>query len=602
MARMSEIPTRSQVVESDTWDLKSLYASPEAWECDFEELQAEYPRLGEFRGKLIAKQPILELLHADETLERRVERLAQYAQLKLSEDSADTAALERMARLQGCLALVGAELSFFQPELMALDDATFQSLLDDADFAPWHVMLKKLRRKKPHTLSTPEERLLALAAPALGASDEIYTQLADVDMKYGKVRDEVGVERDVTQSSLSEFLEMHDRRARREAFDSFYKEVGEHSYTLSAALHNSVRGDVFQARARNHASAREASLFSDNVPVAVYDNLISSVRSRLPALFRYYDLRKRVMGLDTIHYYDTRVSLVPDIKIQTSWDEAVTLVLDALAPLGSEYVETLARGLREERWCDRYENKGKHSGAFSYGTYSGHPYILMNYKADVFTDVSTLAHEAGHSMHSLYSRRTQNFQNYHYPIFLAEVASTFNEMLLTEHLLRRTDDPAMRAYIISREVDEFRGTLYRQTMFAEFEMRIHAAEEAGEGLTLDSFRKIYRALLDDYFGSNFAVDDTLELECLRIPHFYRAFYVYKYATGISAAAALAANVLKTGDTSRYIAFLSSGCSEFPIDTLARAGVDMLSPTPVLAALDLFERRVAELEELLPALK
>jgi oligoendopeptidase F len=274
------------------------------------------------------------------------------------------------------------------------------------------------------------------------------------------------------------------------------------------------------------------------------------------------------------------------------------MVVKSLHPLGSEYTQTLSRGLSQERWCDRYENKGKRSGAFSYGTYQAPPYILMNYKQDVFSDIYTLAHEAGHSMHTWYSRRNQSFQNYHYPIFLAEVASTFNEILLTEHLLSQTKERPMRAYLINRQIDDLRGTLFRQTMFAEFEKITHAAEESGAALTLESFRKMYRSLLDNYFGTGVVIDEELELECLRIPHFYSAFYVYKYATGISAAITLADQVLKTGNTDRYFGFLKSGGSKFPIETLAEAGVDMRSPEPVSTALALFERRVAELEELL----
>jgi oligoendopeptidase F len=324
------------------------------------------------------------------------------------------------------------------------------------------------------------------------------------------------------------------------------------------------------------------------------------VRKQLPPLYRYFDLRKKVLGLPEIHHYDTYVPMVGNVQTDVSWDQAVEQVLAALAPLGEEYVSVLGHGLRDGRWCDRYENKGKRSGAFSYGTYTSPPYIMMNYKSDVFSDVYTLAHEAGHSMHTWYSQREQSYQNYHYPIFLAEVASTFNEVLLTEYLLKTTTDPQMRAYIINRQIDDIRGTLYRQTMFAEFEKAIHAAEEAGEALTLDSFKAIYRELLKAYFGPDFAIDAELELEGLRIPHFYGAFYVYKYATGLSAAVALATQVLETGDASRYLSFLRSGGSKFPIDTLVEAGVDMASPAPVDAALALFARRVDELEKLLTA--
>jgi oligoendopeptidase F len=291
--------------------------------------------------------------------------------------------------------------------------------------------------------------------------------------------------------------------------------------------------------------------------------------------------------------------MVGDVRTNVNWDQAVDFVLGALAPLGQEYLAVLGDGLRGGRWCDRYENKGKRSGAFSYGTYTSPPYIMMNYKSDVFSDVYTLAHEAGHSMHTWYAKRTQSYQNYHYPIFLAEVASTFNEILLTEHLLKTSNDERMRAYVINRQVDDLRGTLFRQTMFAEFERATHAAEEAGDPLTLEGFKKVYRGLLDAYFGPDFAIDQELELEGLRIPHFYSAFYVYKYATGISAAVALAGQVLESGDATRYLDFLRSGGSRFPIETLAKAGVDMTSPAPVEAALRLFERRVEELAKLLP---
>jgi oligoendopeptidase F len=357
---------------------------------------------------------------------------------------------------------------------------------------------------------------------------------------------------------------------------------------------------VFYARARRHPSASEAALFADDIPTAIYDNLISTARANLPALFDYFEFRRQALRLPEIHHYDTYVPIVEGVKTNVPWDEAVDLVVSALAPLGNDYTATLRHGLLDGRWCDRYENKNKRSGAFSHGTYTSPPYIMMNYKADVFSDVYTLAHEAGHSMHTLLSCRAQSFQNHHYPIFLAEVASTFNEVLLTEHLLKNTTDRAMRAFIINRQIDDIRGTLFRQTMFAEFEREAHAAEESGNALTLDGFKKIYRRLLDGYFGPQFAIDAELELECLRIPHFYSAFYVYKYATGLSAAVALATQVLETGDPSRYLRFLSSGGSKFPVETLREAGVDMATPAPIQATLDLFTRRLAELRTLLPS--
>ncbi len=448
-------------------------------------------------------------------------------------------------------------------------------------------------------LSEPEERLLALGSVALSGYDDAFSQLTDVDMQFGVLTDETGRETPLTQSSFTSFLVKRDHELRKRAFLQFYAEFQDHQYTLAASLAYSVKADVFRARARQYSSALEAALFPDDVPVAVYDGLISTVRANLKPLFRYFDLRRRALGLSELHHYDTYVPLVPEIETRLTFDQAVAMVLAALAPLGKEYVDVLADGLRR-RWCDRYETKGKRSGAFSSGSYGAPPYILMNYKEDVFADVYTLAHEAGHSMHSWFSQNSQLFQDYDYPIFLAEVASTFNEELLTHHLLEQTSDTQMRAYLINRQIDDLRGTLFRQTMFAEFEKIIHAIEESGDALTLDVFKSEYRKLLQTYFAENFVLDTELDLECLRIPHFYHAFYVYKYATGISAAVALSERVLlgKPGSVESYLNFLRSGGSNFPLETLKAAGVDMTTPAPIESTLRLFERRLDELEALL----
>jgi oligoendopeptidase F len=419
-------------------------------------------------------------------------------------------------------------------------------------------------------------------------------------MKFGVLVDENGHERPLTQSSFSSFLVKRDDDLRKRAFHQFYAEFRGHQYTLAASLTYSVKADVFRARARHYSSSLEAALFPDDVPTPVYDELIKSVRANLKPLFRYFDLRCRALKLRELHHYDTYVPLVPEIETRFTFNEAADMVLTALDPLGKEYVNVLTEGLRTGRWCDRYETKGKRSGAFSSGSYEAPPYILMNYKEDVFADVYTLAHEAGHSMHSWFSQNSQLFQDYEYPIFLAEVASTFNEELLTDHLLKTTSDPRMRAYIINRQIDDLRGTLFRQTMFAEFEKIIHAIDESGDALTLDVFRSQYHKLLEAYFAENFVLDPELDLECLRIPHFYHAFYVYKYATGISAAVALSQRVLsgEPGNVEAYLNFLRSGGSKFPLETLKAAGVDMTSSRPVESTLRLFEQRLDELEELL----
>ena len=590
---------RSEVKEEDTWDLSPLFQDDAAWEAEFASLASRYPGVGSFRSTLaVSAKNLLDLLEFEKSLDRSSERLGQYSGLRLSEDSSDATALDREGRLQSLGAKISEACSWVSPEIQAIPDEQFESYLADPILAEWVVPLTRLRRLKAHTLGNNEERLLALSMPALAGHHETFSQLTNVDMSFGTVRDDTGQDIELTQSSFSSLLQRPDRSVRKVAFDAFYSEFSDHRYTLASALSNSVKSDVFLAKARNYPSALEASLFMDDVPVEVYDSLISAVRSRLPVLHRYYALRQRVFNLPDLHVYDTYAPLVSTVQSDVSFDEAIGMVLHSLKPLGPQYTDTLAKGLRDQRWCDRYENKGKRSGAFSSGTYEGHPYILMNYKSDVFSDIYTLTHEAGHSMHTWYASRAQSFQTYHYPIFLAEVASTFNEILLTEHLLSETNDRATRAYLLNRQIDDLRGTLFRQTMFAEFEKAIHAAEEAGEALTLQSFRQIYRGLLDTYFGPGVVIDEVLELECLRIPHFYSAFYVYKYATGISASITLANQVLTSGETKSYLDFLKSGGSNFPIETLQTAGVEMRSPAPVQTALDLFEKRVGELEELL----
>jgi oligoendopeptidase F len=600
-AGAARIPGRADIAAADTWDLAVLYPTPDDWAADFARLLEQFPRYGEFKGKIgRSAANLLACLEFDRDLSLRVERLHHYASLRMSEDSSDAENLKREGQLQNLLTKIAEASSYISPEIQAIDDPTFEAFLADPALADWGITLRKMRRLRPHTLSEPEERLLALGASALYGHHETFSQLTNVDMKFGAIADEKGVERALSQSSFSSFMVKRDGALRKKAFHQFYAEFRDHSYTLASSLAHSVRADVFSARARHYPSARAAALFRDDVPLAVYDNLIGTVRANLEPLFRYLRLRRRVLKLEEIHQYDTAVPMVADLETRTTFDQAIDLVIESLAPLGPEYTGTLKAGLRSQRWCDRYESRGKRSGAFSSSSYGNPPFILMNYKEDVFADIYTLAHEAGHSMHTWFSQREQLFQNYDYPIFLAEVASTFNEELLTHHLLEKTSDPRMRAYLINRQIDDIRGTIYRQTMFAEFEKIIHEMEEAGEALTLDTFRTAYRALLEAYFGPEFALDAELDLECLRIPHFYSAFYVYKYATGMSAAVSLSRGVLEggQGQVERYLGFLKSGGSQFPLPTLQAAGVDMTTPGPIEHTLRLFAQRVGELETLL----
>jgi oligoendopeptidase F len=597
-----KIPLRSEIDVTYTWDLSPIFPDDQSWENALNQYKQKTPLLEATRGKCATSpESLAEVLNLEKDLSMLAERIGQYSGLRLAEDASNDANLARQAKLDS-LTTRAAELSaHIRPEIHAIDDQRWHQFLEHPALADWLPYLKKLRRFKNHTLTPSEERLLALASEPLSGLATAFSQLTNVDMQYGTVTDEHGVEQPLTQSTLSSFLLSPSPAVRERAFRRFYAEISDHSHAIAALLAHSVKTDVFYARARNYPSARHAALHPDAVDISVYDNLITEVRNGLPALQEYYELRCHILGLAELHHYDTYVPLVPEFKKITPYEDAVELVVQSLAPLGQQYCDTLRHGLLDGRWVDRYETKGKRSGAFSWGCYGSPPYIMMNYKDDVFSDVYTLAHEAGHSMHSWLSNKHQRWQDAHYTIFAAEVASTFNEALLTHHLLQKTDDPRMRAYIISRQLDDIRSTLFRQTMFAEFEKNTHQMQEAGEPLTLGSIRSTYRKLLDTYLAPAVVVDQELELECLRIPHFYSAFYVYKYATGISAAIALSQRVLQGGpqEKQQYLNFLSLGGLLHPIDALKTAGVDMSGPEPVRAAIKLFSDRVAELRQLLP---
>src|SRR5438105_1284351 len=596
----NKIPTRADIPDSDKWDLSHLFVDVSKWNEDAEWITRTYPRIVAWKGRVgESAKTLAEVLEFEKRIELKTERVYDFASLQRAEDSANNDYLARFGQLQNLMTKLAEASAFVVPEIQAIDDGRWQQFIADPALKDWKIALHKIRRMRPHILGEREERLLALGARALAGYDDAFSQLTNVDMKFGALIDSDGSEKPLTQSTCSSFLLKRDRDLRERAFKQFYDEFQDHRFTLASALSYSVKADVFRARARNFPSALEASLFKDDVPIAVYDGLINAVREGIPSLLRYYELRRRVLALDRLRAYDTYVPLVPEIETQVSFDDAINKVITSLAPLGQEYTRTLADGLRG-RWCDRYETKGKRSGAFSSSSYQAPPYILMNYKEDVFADVYTLAHEAGHSMHTWFSAKSQLFQNYDYPIFLAEVASTFNEELLTHFLLEETNDPKMRAYIINRQIDDIRGTLYRQTMFAEFEKVIHAIEEAGGALTLDVFKGEYRKLLEAYFGTAMAIHPSLDLECLRIPHFYHAFYVYKYATGLSAAVTLSQRALhgEPGAVEKYFGFLKSGGSKFPLETLRNAGVDMSTAEPIKSTIALFEKRLSELEALL----
>ncbi len=594
------LPARSEVPAGDTWDLSTLFNSDDAWRQEFDAWEKRISEYETHRGKLgDSAQALAACLDFDYAFERQAERIGVYAFLRTSEDQTNADAQAMVARYQNVATRAGEAASYIRPEILAIPEDRMQAFLASSELEPYRLALKRLVRYRKYTLSPREEQLLAMQGEMAGAAGNAFRKLLDADLKFGHVRNEKGEEVELTNSTLMEFLQSPDREVRKTAFHQYYEQFRGHENTLAATLQGSIHKDVYYARARGYESALAMALYPDNVPQSVYDNLIAAVRQHLPALHTYYDVRRRKMGLPDIHHYDTYVPILTDLEVNRPWGEAVDLVAAAVAPLGEEYVSVLRKGL-SGRWCDRYPNRGKQSGAFSSGSYDGDPYILMNYKSTVFDDVFTLAHEAGHSMHSYFSAKTQPFQYYDYTIFVAEVASTFNEELLSHYLLERAANDRERAYLINRAIDDIRGTIFRQTMFAEFEKLTHGMAEHGEPLTVKTLQEVYRQLLEAYFGPEFAIDEDLSRECFRIPHFYRAFYVYKYATGMSAAVALSRRVLEGGprELNEYLGFLQGGCSKDPLDLLRGAGVDMEQPEPIHTALTHFAALVEELDTLL----
>lgn len=601
MSKAHVLPPRSKVKIDDTWDLSSLFPDDAAWETALADLEKQIDGFAAFRGTLgeSAKQ-LADCLAFDAAVDRSAERIGVYAFLKTAGDQTDSAYQRMRGRYQHVATRAGELASFIRPEILAIPEKKVKQFLTHPALAEWRLALDRVLRYRPHTLGQKEEQLLAMQGQMAEASGQIFRQLNDADLKFGTLKDEKGRKVELNHSSYSAFMHSADRKVRKAAFHQYYAEFDAHRNTLAASLNASAQRDAYYAKARGYPSSLEAALFPDRVPTSVYSNLVDSIHANLPAVHRYLDVRKKAMKLKKIHAYDTYVPILADLEKKHTWEQASKVVVAALEPLGDEYCRTLSDGLSTARWGDRYPNQGKQSGAFSYGTFDGLPYLMMNFQPTVLDHVFTLAHEAGHSMHSWYSARNQPFQYYGYTIFVAEVASTFNEQLLARHLMAKAKTKQERAYLVNRQIDGIRGTIVRQTMFAEFEKVSHAIVEAGEPLTVDTLRTAYGKLLDAYFGDGFTIDAELELECLRIPHFYRAFYVYKYATGLSAAIALSERVTAGGATelNDYLGFLKGGCSKDPLDLLRGAGVDMEKPDAVNSAMAYFSRLVEELEDLL----
>jgi len=593
-----KLPERKEVAAEHQWDLTPLFDADEKWEALFAETESDLEGYPSFRGRVGESAAVLkEAIEFDLSVSRKIERLYTYAHLKSDEDKSNDRYLAMLQRVVGLHARAAEQSSFMTPEIHRIPEDAIQVYLAAAELAPYRFFLEKIIRTKPHTHEEKVEQILAMSIEMAQTASTAFGQLDNVDMRFGTVADAEGNEVELSHGNFITFLNSPSRNVRKAAFFQYYKQYEDHRHTLAAVLAQSLKKDVFYSRVRNFPTCRQASLFPDNVPESVYDNLIAAVRENTEPLFDYLRFRKEALGLETLHFYDTYVPIVKDIPFSMPYEDAAAIAAEALAPLGKAYTDTLTDGLLGG-WVDRYENRGKRSGAYSSGCYDSPPYILLNYEDANINSLYTLVHEAGHSMHSHYSRTHQPYVDHEYTIFVAEVASTFNEVLLGEYLLQQyRDNPAMQAYIINREIDNIRATLFRQTMFAEFEKITHRMAEAHEPLTLETLTGVYRELLEAYFGDTLVVDDALPLECLRIPHFYHSFYVYKYATGISAAIALARQVLEEGATARdrYLSFLKLGGSMFPLDELRNAGVDMETPQPVEAAIAHFAEKVEQLK-------
>lgn len=594
-----KIPTREEIDSTSTWDLSPLFSSGKEWDELFHTVEKQLSQYQSYMGKLGDSVSIFtKAIEFDLQISRDIERLYTYAHLKSDEDKTNQHHQGMYQRVVTLAHRAGELSSFMTPEIQSIPSHTMNQFIEDPSLQQYSIYLDRILRMRPHTLDPEKEELLATVSEMAQAPSEFFSQLDNADMQFGSLLNEKDEEIELSHGNFINFLMSPNRDVRKNAFFQYYRAYQGHRHSISSSLAYSIKKDFIYSRIRKFEDCRSAALFSDNMPIEVYDNLLSTVKENLHPLFKYFNFRKKALGLDTLHFYDTYVPIISDVPFHMTYEEAVATCCSALAPLGEEYVTRLEEGLLGG-WVDRYENRGKRSGAYSSGGYDSPPYILMNYHEDNINSLYTLIHEAGHSMHSLYSVENQPYVYHDYTIFVAEVASTFNEALLSHYLLEQySDNPRMQAYILNREIDNIRGTLYRQTMFAEFEKISHNFAEKNTPLTLDNLTNIYDDLLKQYFGDAIIIDEVLPLECLRIPHFYSAYYVYKYATGISAAIALSEMVLagKDEERQRYLDFLKMGGSRWPLEELQAAGVDMRQPEPVVKALNYFDELVSRLEK------
>lgn len=599
-SKVKKLPSRSEIKVEDTWELEDIFASDDAWEKEFEEVKALIPQMEKFKGKLgESAQTLYDALQEQDELTMRVSKLYTYAHMRYDQDTTNSFYQGLNDRIKTLYTQIASALSYVTPEILSIEESKIkQYMAEHKELKLYAHALDEITRERPHILSESEEALLAQASEVLGSSSNTFGMLNNADLEFPSIKDENGEEVEITHGRYIRFLESSDRRVREEAFKAVYETYGKFKNTFASTLSGTVKKDNFSARVRHYNSARHSALSTNNIPEEVYDNLVKTVNDNLHLLHRYIDLRKKVLGIEELHMYDLYTPLVKDVKMEVTYEEAKDYILKGLKPLGEDYLNVLKEGF-ENRWVDVHENKGKRSGAYSSGTYGTNPYILMNWQDNV-NNLFTLAHEFGHSVHSYYTRKTQPYPYGDYSIFVAEVASTCNEALLNDYLLKTIDDEKQRLYLLNHYLEGFRGTVFRQTMFAEFEHDVHVRAQNGEPLTPELLTKLYYDLNKKYFGDNLVIDEEIGLEWARIPHFYYNYYVYQYATGFSAAAALSKQILEEGDAAveRYVGFLKSGSSDYPIEVLKKAGVDMTTSQPIEEALAVFEEKLTEMERLL----
>jgi oligoendopeptidase F len=599
--KVKKLPERSEIPVEYKWRLEDIFATDEDWEKEFQEVKNMIPKISEFQGKLgESADTLYAALQYQDEISERLGKLYTYAHMRYDEDTTNSFYQGLNDRATNLYTQVASALSFIVPEILSIDEERLKSFLQTKEeLKLYEHALDEINRQRPHVLSASEEALLAQASEVMASSSNTFGMLNNADLSFPTIKDENGEEVEVTHGRYIRFLESEDRRVRKDAFMAVYETYGKFKNTFASTLSGAIKKDNFYAKVRKYKSAREAALSANNIPESVYDNLVETINENLLLLHRYVKLRKKVLGVDELHMYDLYAPLVQNVKMEIKYEEAKDILLKALAPLGEDYLNVLKEGF-ENRWVDVHENKGKRSGAYSSGAYGTNPYILMNWQDNV-NNLFTLAHEFGHSVHSYYTRKYQPYPYGNYSIFVAEVASTCNEALLNDYLLKTIDEEQKRLYLLNYYLEGFRATVFRQTMFAEFEHDIHMRAQEGEALTPDLLTELYYKLNQKYFGEeDIVIDKEIGLEWARIPHFYYNYYVYQYATGFSAATALSKQILEEGQPAvdRYIAFLKAGSSDYPIEVLKKAGVDMTSSEPIKEACKVFEQKLSEMEQLL----